>query len=89
MKYPTTQVLALFSWYFIFFLSFLEFQEVNKTRELVNLKEIFSGLKFEVQIKGVMLGKYDTVEEALEVRDKNLEILQPYAYESYKFKPSS
>lgn len=47
------------------------------------------GKKFEVQIKGVMLGKYDTLEEALEVRDKNLEILQPYAYESYKFKPSS
>lgn len=47
------------------------------------------GKKYEVQIKGKYLGRHDTLEKALKVRDENLKILQPFAYECYEDKPSS
>lgn len=47
------------------------------------------GKRYEVRIKDERIGSFSTLEEALSVRDEHLKLLQPYAYESYKFKPSS
>ncbi|WP_340391274.1 HNH endonuclease [Macrococcoides caseolyticum] len=40
------------------------------------------GKKYEVQVKGEYLGRFETLEEAIKVRDNALKELQPYAFES-------